>query len=152
MSPRLSQEGMWEVGNHTPETLRGGGPSGLGRVSPDKLTQSKSWRHQAVSSRPIKMISTEAVCVHPIMEKNALIFQHLSNQLCRGCHVTKVLVGGLAIVARQNSCLSTTAQLSLRCLSAWSVMVRFFFFDPVRPGVVCLILDYFGVLLGVVTV
>lgn len=100
------------------------------------------------------MISTEAVCVHPIMEKNALIFQHLSNQLCRGCHVTKVLVGGLAIVARQNSCLSTTAQLSLRCLSAWSVMVRFFFFffDPVRPGVVCLILDYFGVLLGVVTV
>lgn len=73
-----------------------------------------------------------------------LIIQHLSNQLCCGCHVTMILVGGLAVVARQNSCLSASAQLSLQCLSAWSVMVHF---GLLRPGVVGLILDYFGVLL-----
>lgn len=85
------------------------------------------------------------------MRKSSLvIIQHLSNQQCRGCHVTKVLVGGLAVVARRNSCLSTSAQLSLRRPSAWSMMVHF---GPVRPGVVGLILDYFGgLLLGVVTV
>lgn len=77
-----------------------------------------------------------------------LIIQHLSNQLCRGCHVTKV--GDLAIVAGQNSCLSAAAQLFLLRPSAWSVMVHF---GPGRPGVVGLVLDYFGeLLLGVVTV
>lgn len=75
-----------------------------------------------------------------------LIIQHLSNQLCHGCHVTKV--GDL--VAGQNSCLSATAQLSLLRPSAWSVLEHF---GLVRLGVVGLILDYFGVLLlGVVTV
>lgn len=77
-----------------------------------------------------------------------LIIQHLSNQLCHGCHVTKV--GDLAVVAGQNSCLSATAQFSLLRPSAWSVLEHF---GLVRLGVVGLILDYFGVLLlGVVTV
>lgn len=38
MNPRLSQEGMWKVGNHIPQILRGGGPSSVDPASLDKLT------------------------------------------------------------------------------------------------------------------
>lgn len=130
LSGTLAGSGLHRIWSHTnAETQVPGSASFLRspytwRVERPYFLVLKGWWSQQGRARepkqahPIQVLETagcyflanenvqhSAVCVQPIMRQ--AIIQHLSNQLCRGCHITKILGGGRAPVAEQNSCSGT---------------------------------------------